>query len=75
MLRLDFHPKNKDAKIFEKHIYPVMLVFVGHCYMYTYVRVSVILKVLLHYFVLAKLATSSRRFNVRVFDVQVVSRV
>ena len=29
MLRLNFHPEHNETKIYEKHLNPVMLVFIG----------------------------------------------
>ena len=60
-------PKQKDAKIFEKHLNPVTLVFIGYLTLSTLRWVpictgfSVIFEFFLHHFVLADLATTSTR--------------
>ena len=62
MLKGYFCPKHKDSKIFENHLNPVMLVFIGLLSLST-MRVSIIFKVFCInlYTILAKLATSSIR--------------
>ena len=64
----DFQPEHKETKIFEKHLNPIMLVFIGKlslstlrwvwiCQSFSHFSGS------LHYLVLAKFTTSSIRVN------------
>ena len=55
-----FRPKHKDAKFFEKHFNPVMLVFIGLISLSTHVPGF---RSFLRSFEMAKLATSSLRVN------------
>ena len=55
--------KHKGAKIFEKQLNPVMLVFIG--WLLPSTRVSVIFKGFLHHCVLAKSATTSIRDKIK----------
>ena len=63
-----FCTKHKDAKIFDNHLNPVMLVFIGQLLLSNLRRVSIWqgfshFSGLLQLFVLAKLATRSTRVN------------
>ena len=63
-----FRPKHYDAKIFEKHVNPVMLLFIGKLSMSTLRWVPTCqgcshFKVFLHHFVLVKFCTSSIRVH------------
>ena len=63
-----FYPKPKDAKIFENHLNPVILVFIWKLSLSSLIWVPICqgfshFSGFLHHFVLAKLASSRRRVN------------
>ena len=63
-----FHPKHKNPKIFENHLNPVVLVFIGKLSLSTLRKVPICqgfshFSGFLHHFVLAKVTTSSTRVN------------
>ena len=68
MLRLYFCSKHKNVKIYEKHLNPVLLVFIWKLSLSTVKWVPICqgfgnFQFFLHHFVLAKLTTSSIRVN------------